>query len=67
MKNFDPTVMTNGNGGDFEYAMSYDMADALWKARKGEEKKMQKQQFFCHYVNTQLGLLGTCVGVKITK
>lgn len=67
MKNFDPSVMTNGNGGDFEYTMSQELADALWKARKGEEKKMQKQQFFCHYVNTQLGLFGNCVGVKITK
>jgi hypothetical protein len=67
MKNFDPAVMTNGNGGDFEYSMSKYMAEELWRNRKGEEKKMGKQDFFCHWVNTQLGLMGTCIGVKFTQ
>ena len=37
------------------------------KDKQEQYEKMQKQEFFCHYVNTQLGLFGNCVGVKITK
>jgi hypothetical protein len=43
------------------------MADELWAHRKNDEKKMGKQEFFCYYVNTQLGLRGNCIGVKILK
>lgn len=72
MSKFDPTVMNKMNGFadglDFEYTMSKAMADELWNhCRKGDEKKMEKEQYFCHYVNTQLGLCGNCIGVKITQ
>jgi hypothetical protein len=70
-KKFDPTVMNKMNGfadgPDFEYSMGQEMADELWAHRKNDEKKMGKQEFFCYYVNTQLGLRGNCIGVKILK
>ena len=49
----------------FEYKMSKLMADELLKARKGNEKKMNPQEYLCKYVNEQLGLLHSVVGVFI--
>ena len=40
----------------FEYNMSAEMAAALLKARKDEEKKMRPQDYLVKYVNEQLGL-----------
>lgn len=46
---------------EFEYIMPAEIADQLWKGQKGD-----KQKFLCDYVNTELGLMGTCIGVKIS-
>jgi hypothetical protein len=49
----------------FEYTMSKTMADELLKARKGESRKMQPQEYLCKYVNEQFGLLYPVVGVHL--
>lgn len=51
--------------GCFEYKMTNEMAEALLKERKANEKKMNKNEYLIKVVNEQFGIKGTCVGVKI--
>lgn len=48
----------------FEYKMSEEMAKTILSARKGEEKKKHPKEYLINYVNKQMGIKGTCVGVK---
>lgn len=49
--------------GNIEYKMEKAMADALLKARKGEDKKKHPQEYLCDVVNEQFGVKGNCVKV----
>jgi hypothetical protein len=49
--------------GNIEYKMEKAMADALLKARKGEDKKKHPQEYLCSVVNEQFGVKGNCVKV----
>lgn len=51
------------NNGYFEYKMTKDMADAYLKARKGDDKKKNPQDYLCQIVNEEFGAKGTCVRV----
>ena len=44
----------------FEYKMSKEMAAEILKARKGDARKQNPQQYLCEYVNTQFGLRCPC-------
>lgn len=48
--------------GNFEYAMPREMAKMILDKK---DKKGDIQKTLCVYVNEQLGLLGTCIGVKL--
>ena len=52
--------------GSVEYSMPEAMANELMKSRKGEEKKLTKQDFLIKYVNEVCGLLYNCVKVVTT-
>lgn len=51
--------------GHIKYQMSESTAKALLKLRKGDEKNMRVEDFLCHFVNTQYGLLYKCDSVQI--
>ena len=51
--------------GSVEYIMPQDFATELLKTRKGEEKKMNPQDFLVKYVNEECGLLYHCVSVTL--
>ncbi len=46
-----------------EYKMSEIMIKELLKARKGDELKMNKDEYLCYWVNKQIGLKYPCVKV----
>ena len=52
--------------GSIEYSMPDAMANELMKTRKGEEKKLNKQDFLIKYVNEECGLLRNCTKVVTT-
>lgn len=47
-----------------EYNMTKEMAEDLLKTRKGEDKKMDNQEYLCKVVNEQFGLMYECVKVN---
>ena len=49
----------------FEYKMSVEMAEAVLKERKGEDKKSRGQDYLVKYVNEQFGLLLPVVRVIV--
>lgn len=49
--------------GNIEYRMSKTMAKELLKTRKGDEFKMNPNDFLCKIVNETFGLLGYCTKV----
>lgn len=51
--------------GTFEYQMPTLFAQTLLDERKGEEKKMNPQEYLIKYVNEQCGLLGICTAVVL--
>lgn len=55
----------NNKAGFIEYKMPKEMAQALLKIRKGEELKMNKNEYLCKIINTNFGLKGYCVNVII--
>ena len=52
-------------GRTFEYVMSKDMAKDLLDRRKGDERKKRPQDYLIEYVNTECGIMGTCVKVVV--
>ena len=50
---------------EISYTMPKDLAKILLEQRKGEEKKMNPQEFLCHYINEQYSLKGYCVSVIV--
>lgn len=52
---------------EFKYQMSEAMAKELMKNKKGEEKQMRPQEFLCHWVNQNCGIMGNCIQVTTTK
>lgn len=53
----------NNKAGFIEYKMPKEMAQALMKIRKGEELKMNKNEYLCKVVNDNFCLKGYCVNV----
>lgn len=49
--------------GTCEYNMSAKMAEAILKDKKGDAKKLNKQQTLCKWVNEHLGLKFECTRV----
>lgn len=49
-----------------EYNMTEAMAKEILKDRKGEEKRMDAQEYLCKYVDENCGLLHPCAMVKIS-
>ena len=58
-------VVINKREGDFEYKMSVEMADALLKLRKGEEKKKHPSEYLCEIVDAEFGIKGVCSRVIV--
>lgn len=52
-----------GKAGYIEYKMSDKMIAELLNSRRGNEKKMQPNDFLCKIVNENFGLKGYCVKV----
>lgn len=52
--------------GEVEYRMSAEMAQELLKSRKGEDAKMNPQDYLCKYVNENCGIKGDCTLVTTT-
>ena len=50
----------------FQYKMSEEMTNSLLKARKGTEKKIEKQKYLCRWVNKELNIMGKCTEVLTT-
>lgn len=48
------------------YKMTQEMANQLLKSRKGKDKKIDNQKYLCHWVNTELNLMGYCIEVLTT-
>lgn len=53
------------NGRYIEYKMPEAMVKDLLDNRKDGDLGMRPQEYLCHYVNTQMHLLGTCVRVIV--
>ena len=49
--------------GYIEYKMPESMAKDYLKARAGDEKKMNANEYLCKIVDEEFGLLGKCVRV----
>ena len=49
--------------GSVEYKMPVKMAQALLKARKGEDARMHPHAYLVKYVNEEMGLLHHCDNV----
>ena len=49
-----------------EYSMTKTMATEILKNRKGDDRKMNPQDYLCKYVNEQMGLMYKCTRVTIT-
>lgn len=55
--------MDKGNAPYFEYVMTKDMAKDLLDRRRGDELKKRPQDYLKEYVNSECGIMGTCVKV----
>ena len=49
----------------FEYKMPEELAKTILKQRKKEQSKVEPQAYLCNYVNSQCGMMGTCVSVIV--
>ena len=50
-------------GRSIEYKMPVAMAETYLKQRKGNDAKMNPNEFLCKLVNEEYGVLGNCVNV----
>lgn len=48
-----------------KYVMTKAMVDFLMTQRKGEEKKMKRDDYLKKVINEQFGLRGTCTEISI--
>ncbi len=58
--------LTAPKTGFFEYTMPQRMAAELLKARKGDDKQMEPQDYLVKYVNEDCGLLYPCTRVIVS-
>lgn len=49
--------------GNIEYKMPAKLAKAILKKRKGNDAKMNPNDYLCRYVDEHCGLIGKCVNV----
>ena len=59
------TNIVNKVKGDFEYKMPKAMADAYLKARKGEDKKKQPDEYLREIVDIDFRIKGKCSRVIV--
>lgn len=57
------TTTTNTKPGSIVFKMTDTMAKELLKTRKGEELKMNPNDFLCKVVNENFGIKSNCVKV----
>lgn len=55
----------NQYGPYFEYNMSKAMASDLLTNRIGEDKKMRPHDYLVKVVNSEFGVMGTCIKVNV--
>lgn len=48
----------------YEYKMTPEYASFVLSLRKKEQSKLEPQAYLCEWVNSQCGLMGTCVKVQ---
>jgi hypothetical protein len=58
-------VETRTKAGKIEYKMPMEMAQAYLRAAKGDEAKMNRNDYLCKVVNEEFGLKGLCVNVLL--
>ena len=64
-KNTSVKVPKNACGPYYEYVMPKGMAEAYLDQRKGAEKGVNWRDYLAGVVNTEFGILGTCVSLVV--